>query len=174
MMAFWDDYTVSMKKRALLALIIMLPAVWLHFWAASKLFYSLSPSLGYKLFWTTPISQNDEIKPGDYVVFPAPVKEYNRLASMNLSESTKAMKQVKCISGQKLTVQGVNYYCDSVLLGTAKPTTLSGKPLSQFVYDGNIPEGKLFVMGTHRDSFDSRYLGFIDKNTVIATGTPLM
>jgi type IV secretory pathway protease TraF len=32
----------------------------------------------------------------------------------------------------------------------------------------------LFVMGNHRNSYDSRYMGFIDRNSVEAIGTPLL
>jgi len=39
------------------------------------------------------------------------------------------------------------------------------KPMKSFVYDGVIPVGKAFVYGGNKDSFDSRYWGFIDLST---------
>ena len=37
----------------------------------------------------------------------------------------------------------------------AKLITLKGTTLPLFVFNGKVPDGKLFVSGQHRDSFDS-------------------
>jgi len=163
----------AQKKRAIIALAVMVPVVILGLWTGKKIFYSISPSLGYKLFWLTPVKSGQEIQLGDYVLFPAP-KIYSQLAGINLHDSAKAMKRLKCKDGQTLTVQGLQFFCDNIFIGLAKEKTLSGKPLTLFVFNGDIPDGKLFVMGSHRDSYDSRYMGFIDRKSVEATGTPLL
>jgi len=163
----------AQKKRAMIALAVMVPAVILCLWTGKRIFYSISPSLSYKLFWLTPVKSGQEIQLGDYVLFPAP-KAYSQLAGINLHDSAKAMKQLKCKDGQTLTVQGLQFFCDNIFIGMAKEKTLSGRPLTLFVFNGVIPDGKLFVMGSHRDSYDSRYMGFIDRNSVEATGTPLL
>ena len=172
-MPFFMNIDDAQKKRAIIALAVMVPAVILCLWTGKRIFYSLSPSLGYKLFWLTPVKSGQEIQPGDYVLFPAP-KVYSQLAGINLPDSAKAMKRVKCKDGQTLTVQGRNFFCDNIFIGQAKEKTISGKPLTLFVFNGVIPDGKLFVMGNHRDSYDSRYMGFIDRNSVEAIGTPLL
>ena len=163
----------AQQKRAIIALSVMVPAVILCLWTGKRIFYSLSPSLGYRLFWLTPVNSGQEIQLGDYVLFPAP-KVYSQLAGINLPDSAKAMKRVKCKDGQTLTVQGLQFFCDNVFIGMAKEKTISGRPLTLFVFNGVIPGDKLFVMGNHRDSYDSRYMGFIDRNAVEATGTPLL
>jgi len=42
------------------------------------------------------------------------------------------------------------------------------------VFNGKVPEGTLFVSGQHRDSFDSRYWGFLDRKKVEAIAHPLL
>ena len=164
---------IDEQKRAIIALAVMVPVIILCLWTGRRIFYSLSPSLGYKLFWLTPVKSGQDIQIGNYILFPAP-KVFSQLAGINLYDSAKAMKQLKCKGGQTLTVKGRDFFCDNIFIGVAKEKTLSGKPLTLFVFNGVIPDGKLFVMGNHRDSYDSRYMGFIDRTSVEATGTPLL
>ena len=46
-------------------------------------------------------------------------------------------------------------------------------PLPLFRFDGVIPEGKLFVVGHHPRSWDSRYFGFVDVEEVLNRAYPL-
>ncbi|MEN6317915.1 MAG: S26 family signal peptidase [Syntrophaceae bacterium] len=165
--------SIDEQKRAIIALAVMIPVVILCLWTGKKIFYSLSPSLGYRLFWLTPVTSGQEIQIGEYVLFPAP-KVFSQLAGIKLPDSATAMKRLMCKNGQTLTVKDRDFFCDNNFIGAAKEKTLLGKPLPLFVYNGVIPDGKLFVMGNHRDSFDSRYIGFIDRTSVEATGTPLL
>ncbi len=47
-----------------------------------------------------------------------------------------------------------------------KEYSKKGNKLLSFLEEGIIPKGKLFVYTPHKDSFDSRYYGLIDKETV--------
>lgn len=78
----------------------------------------------------------------------------------------KAIKKAACVEGETLQVVYKSYYCSGVYMGVAKEQTPSGKKLTNFMYDGQIPKGKLFVTGSHEDSYDSRYFGFIDKKDI--------
>ncbi len=87
------------------------------------------------------------------------------------------MKQIVCDEGDDLRVTGEKeYYCNDQYLGRAKDKSLKGEPIANFVFNGRIPAGKMFVMGHHRDSFDSRYegMGLLDKEIVTAKGYPLI
>lgn len=75
-------------------------------------------------------------------------------------------KYVRCEGGDKLSVRGLEYFCNDELIGTAKTKDKNGKSVTPFVYEGLIPEGQYFVMGTHERSYDSRYWGFVDKNLI--------
>ena len=85
------------------------------------------------------------------------------------------IKEVTCVPGDALQVDTRNrfFYCNGQYLGMAKVITLKGALLPMFVYSGRIPGGRLFVSGRHRDSFDSRYWGFLDARNVRAIATPI-
>jgi signal peptidase I/conjugal transfer pilin signal peptidase TrbI len=79
----------------------------------------------------------------------------------------KVTKKVGCVAGDLLEVRkGHAYFCNHVLIGHAKDTTKDGQPLDVFMYNGRVPDGKLFAFGTHKDSYDSRYFGFVDVSRV--------
>lgn len=79
----------------------------------------------------------------------------------------KVTKKVGCVGGDLLEVRNGNaFFCNHILIGHAKSTTKDGRPLKMFVYNGIIPEGKLFAFGMNKDSYDSRYYGFVDMSDV--------
>lgn len=129
---------------------------------------AVSPSLPHRIFILDRSGRAP--RTGEYVLFTfsSPLYENGR--------RNRAIKEVACRGGERLTVdrQHRHYYCDGRYLAMAKLTTLGGKPLPLFLYDGVIPKGRLFVMGTHRDSFDSRYWGFLEEKTIEAIAHPLL
>lgn len=79
----------------------------------------------------------------------------------------KVSKKVGCIEGDRLEVKNGNaFYCNNVLIGYAKKTTKDGQPLTMFNFNGVVPKGKIFAYGTNKDSYDSRYYGFVDVSKV--------
>lgn len=76
-------------------------------------------------------------------------------------------KQLVCVPGDHLRFDGAAWFCNGDKLGEPLATTLSGAPLEPFVYDGLVPEGQGFVMGTSPYSFDSRYLGFLPLASMV-------
>lgn len=75
-------------------------------------------------------------------------------------------KYVRCEGGDKLSVKNLQYFCNNKFIGVAKTKDKNGKSIEPFVYEGIIPEGQYFVMGTHERSYDSRYWGFVDYNLI--------
>lgn len=71
-------------------------------------------------------------------------------------------KYVRCEGGDNLSVKGLKYFCNEKLLGIAKTTDKDGNKIKPFIFNGVIPYGQYFVMGTHERSYDSRYWGFVD------------
>lgn len=76
-------------------------------------------------------------------------------------------KQLACVAGEYLRFDGEAWFCNGVRLGDRLKTTLSGKPLQPFAYDGQIPSGQGFVMGTSPYSFDSRYMGLVSIDKMV-------
>ncbi|MDF1554390.1 MAG: S26 family signal peptidase [Deferrisomatales bacterium] len=84
------------------------------------------------------------------------------------------LKEVGCGPGNRLRVDAVgDVYCDGDYLGRALSEDSNGNRLTLFRFDGVIPEGKLFVVGHHPRSWDSRYFGFVDVEEVLNRAYPL-
>jgi conjugal transfer pilin signal peptidase TrbI len=138
------------------------------YWICSRLVFSLSPSLSHRVFVLDRSGRAP--RKGDYVIFQfsSPLLEQGK--------RQRVIKEVTCASGETLSVDVQNRfsYCNGNYLGMAKLITLKGTTLPLFVFNGRVPEGMLFVSGQHRDSFDSRYWGFLDQGRVEALATPLL
>ncbi|MFZ2798750.1 MAG: S26 family signal peptidase [Syntrophorhabdus sp.] len=83
------------------------------------------------------------------------------------------IKRVACIEGDMLVAKNSEYYCNNFPLGVSKTHSLKGAPLSSFEYEGIIPEGQVFLMNDHKDSYDSRYYGLVSINEISELVTPL-
>lgn len=132
-----------------------------------KIAVPLTPSLKYTIFYLREI-KGDEIMPGNYVRFTL---NHPTISSLKFK---KTIKKAVCVGGQELTVVHKDYYCNGVYLGTAKEYSLKGEMVDNFKYNGIIPAGSLFVMGHSKNSFDSRYFGFIRMTDVEKVAIPLI
>jgi type IV secretory pathway protease TraF len=83
------------------------------------------------------------------------------------------LKYVGCKSGQYLETRGLNYYCDGSYISTAKKLDMAGKPLSQFIFSGVVPNDKFFAIATHPYAYDSKYFGFVDKSQIERGASPV-
>jgi signal peptidase I/conjugal transfer pilin signal peptidase TrbI len=91
-----------------------------------------------------------------------------------MKKSEEMLKVIGCNEGDQLTVDAEKkFYCNSEYLVRAKDISLKGEPLQHFVFNGQIPKGAMFVIGQHKDSYDSRYFGFVDKNRILAKAYPI-
>lgn len=102
----------------------------------------------------------NEIAKGKIIYFTLPIE------TTYFKKDSKFGKIIVCEGGDKLTVQGLDYYCNDQLIGTARTTDKDGKSVSPFIYNGEIPKGSFFVMGTHERSYDSRYWGFVNEKDI--------
>jgi signal peptidase I len=118
----------------------------------------LSPSVPIHLFYVSKIYS--DINVGDYVILDFWGSQY-------YPEHEKMVKEVVCKEGMYLKVVGRDYYCNGVYLGRAKDRDRYGKYVENIKFDGIIPEGYYFLMGTHPDSYDSRYYGLAPKERII-------
>jgi signal peptidase I/conjugal transfer pilin signal peptidase TrbI len=78
----------------------------------------------------------------------------------------KLVKQIKCVPGDWLEKVNDCFYCNTEQLCCTKPFDRQGKPTKIFQYSGSIPDFHYFVMGEHKDSFDSRYIGLINTGQI--------
>ena len=134
-----------------------------------KISVTITPSLNKRLYW---INHNPaHVGHGDYVLFHF---RNEKIASIMTDKSRHMMKIIGCDEGETLTVDAnKNFCCNGEYLVKAKDLSLKGEPLQHFRFNGKIPEGLMFVMGQHKDSYDSRYFGLLEKTRVIAKAYPL-
>jgi signal peptidase I/conjugal transfer pilin signal peptidase TrbI len=92
-----------------------------------------------------------------------------------MKRSEDVMKILGCNEGDLLAVDAEKrFYCNGEYLVRAKDYSLKGEPLRHFVYRGTVPKGFMFVMGEHKDSYDSRYFGLVDKSRILAKAYPIL
>ena len=164
--------SLSFWKVVVVLLFLAVPG----FILPSKLVFSFGNSVKYKLFWK--LSQ-DELSYDNYVVVKMPKED-------PFAKGVNIVKRVGCLAGDELLVKGKDYYCikkggeGSIFLGTAKERARNGMKVEQFnpCGEGNecrvkVPEGHIFVIGDHKDSYDSRYFGWVSYERVITVAKPI-
>ncbi len=77
-------------------------------------------------------------------------------------QAVRLTKRVGCVAGDVLRTEKGKQYCGNQFLGQALEKDSKGKKLPTFVWNGPIPEGKVYLVGDHPRSFDSRYFGFVN------------
>lgn len=123
---------------------------YLSFTWFPKLNWVLTDSVPHYLL----IKSDKEIGKGDYV-------SYHLTNYLDDMKKIWVTKQAACMPGDHLFVQGRNYFCNNEFLGQSKELSLKGQPLEAFIYDGVIPDNRVFLMTDHQDGFDSRYWGLV-------------
>lgn len=128
---------------------------------------TLTPSLDKRVFFLS--TPGIAIKKGDYVMFTLKDR------FINGNTPVKVIKKVGCGEGDNLEIKyAKHYYCNGMFLGIAKDKSKKGEPVKHFEFTGKIPEGKLFVVGTIPDSYDSKYFGFLGKEDVEKIAYPVL
>jgi len=118
---------------------------------------NLNNSINGRLFWLNP--HPETLSAGNVVVFLFKGSKYFR-------KGTKFIKVLACLPGDVLNVKGRCFYCNGHFIGCAKQTDRQGNPAPLFKYNGRIPPDRYFVIGTNRDSYDSRYWGFVERKDI--------
>jgi conjugal transfer pilin signal peptidase TrbI len=108
-------------------------------------------------------------KNGEYVYFKPFGPIYNPSKDV-------VVKQVGGIPGDHLVISRGQISINGVVIasGLSLAETVYLQPQSAFEKDVVIPDGQLFVMGTHPLSNDSRYWGLLPQHQVIGKAYPLL
>ncbi len=128
----------------------------------------LTPSLAHRFFWVS--KEPEHVGRGDYVYF----EDAELARAVGKPEHPNIFKIIRCDEGDTLTVDVQKQFsCNGEFLGVAKDYSLKGEKMPFFVFNGKIPPGFMFVMGEHKDSYDSRYFGLKEKNRIRAKLYPI-
>jgi len=170
-MTIWKKYKIFI----VIILIVIAGAAIPNYFAVTT-----TPSLNKRIFFIIKSKQIEKLKTGDYVMFSLlKSKPKNdlpaKLVKMIKDEGEDSeIKKIGCIAGEELKNIGNEFYCKNELIAKAKDYSLGGERLKKFEFSGKVPEGYIFLVGDHVDSYDSRYFGFIKAKDIIATVYPLL
>lgn len=103
-----------------------------------------------------------DLKNGEVIAFSFP-KRNDRY----FSENYNFIKKISCSEFQKLSYYDGKYFCNERFIGEAKDTDSKGVSVEHFKFNGIIPNGHYFVMGTAENSYDSRYWGFVNREKIL-------
>jgi len=167
----------SLSRTKKIRLIVFLAAlIFAGGELSSHLAFSLSTSDNYRLFYKISFNRNDKVIQGKFYLFKPKLNNFLKRAK-KAYKTIILIKKASCIYPSVLTVKGYNFFCDGKLIAVAKKTYYNKYnkivPLSHFVYNGQIPKGKIFFTGSNKNSYDSRYFGFVDKNRILYTARGL-
>jgi hypothetical protein len=113
----------------------------------------VSPSVKYRVY----LKNSGEFKKDGYARFSIE-------NSFLPDGATTITKRFGCMPGDTLETKERSHYCNGIYMDTAKEKAITGEDLPVFVFNGAIPEGSAYMSGSHADSFDSRYWGFLDMS----------
>ena len=159
-----------LNRREQVVALVVLASCLLGAWLPGQITVATSGSLDHRVFLLRPAPVR--IETGDYLVF-----RHRDLAQVRQglgANPERMIKRVGCRPGEWLQVDAeYRFSCDGRPLGQALATDSQGRPLPQFIHNDPVPEGQLFLVGTHPRSYDSRYFGFVHAHEILHQALPL-
>lgn len=138
-------------------------------WLMKHIGLSTTDSDGYHLFWISDEVRPELITKGAYVTFDIHTDLIEKC------NPCRVVKRIACDEGEALLAEGGKYTCNQTYLGISKRFSKKGVPVKSLQYDGEIPKGQFFAMGSIIDSYDSRYaeFGLVEKGRVKQIAYPI-
>ncbi len=159
-----------LNRREQAVALVFLAFILVGAWLPGRITVATSGSLDYRVFFLLPAPAKVEL--GDYLVFRR--QDLSQVQSGLRAYHDQMLKKVGCLPGDQLTMNAANqFFCNGQPLGQALEADSKGRPLPQFSFNGTVPADKLFMVGTHPRSYDSKYYGFIDVHEISHQALPL-
>ncbi|MBU0767581.1 MAG: S26 family signal peptidase [Proteobacteria bacterium] len=137
--------------------------------APKNILISHTNSVGHRLFYYKGHVDPKKLKEGDYAVFSIDTSYIPNC------HPCQVIKRISCVEGEHLYCNAAGaYYCGNRFLGLAKTKSKKGDPVQPFVFNGVVPINKIFATGGHKDSYDSRYFGFVERSKITGLAIPLI
>jgi conjugal transfer pilin signal peptidase TrbI len=144
-----------MSKDKVKLIAVCLFAAFFSDWFIGNLYMTKTNSVKYRLFWK---SNWREATVNEYVYLD---KLHSYLTDHGVGS---VIKKVGCDQGQTLKKKDNRFRCDGVVIAISLFKDGKGGDLPVFDFNGVIPQGKAFLVAQHKNSFDSRYFGLINKS----------
>jgi hypothetical protein len=124
--------------------------------------YAMHHSIDYNLVWW--VADTEAWRDAEYVMVKWRGADPQH---QGIEDGMTLVKRVGCRPGGLLSTREAMVYCDGVFLGIALRDVVSrDRKLTQFVFNGPVPTGKVYLIGDSADSYDSRYFGFVNTDQV--------
>ena len=165
---------MTVRKKHMVLLLSLLLAGLAGSSLPGRISVTLTPSVKHRVWWLS--KDTSHLHRGQYVLFHL---HYSTLNGMAVPEAVvdgqdiRVIKRIGCGEGEILTQKNRDFYCGNKFLGHAKERSRQGESLAAFQFSGEIPTGKVFLVGDHPDSFDSRYFGLVEKSSYLAWARPI-
>jgi len=115
-------------------------------------------SVAVKLALISPWLAESEIKEGAYVVLRWVGEDPQ---GQGLEDGMSLVKKVGCLPGHDLRVTKDGAWCDGRYLMSVPDRNSRGLPVAAALFDGQIPSGRVFLIGDIPKSYDSRFWGVV-------------
>jgi type IV secretory pathway protease TraF len=150
--------------------IVFLAFILVGAWLPGRITVATSGSLDHRVFFLLPAPAKVELD--DYLVFRH--QDLSQVQTGLRADHDQMIKRVGCLPGDHLIKDAANrFFCNGRPLGQALEVDSKGRPLPLFSFNGQVPAGKLFMIGSHPRSYDSKYFGFIDAHAISHQALPL-
>lgn len=165
---FW-----KLNRREGRVALVLLAGILVGVVLPERIIVATSNSLDHRIFFKVPVHPS-KIEIGDYLLFQLQGEDHKPFIRKSIKENNVLIKKVGCTPGKILTkdADGV-FYCHQTQLGKALERDSKGNKLPVFNFNGSVPQGSYFLMGTNPRSFDSRYFGLIHGDEFISQALPL-
>lgn len=90
-----------------------------------------------------------------------------------IGPNTPLLKRVAASEGDRVCRRGQAVLVSGQQVAIALGTDRAGKPLPLWQGCHQLQNGQVFVLGTHPESFDSRYFGPIDREQIAGAAIPM-
>ena len=159
-----------LSRREQAVTIVFLAFLLVGAWLPGRITVATSGSLEHRVFFLLPTPAKVELD--DYLVFRH--QGLSQVQQGLRADHDQMIKKVGCLPGEQLTMDAANqFFCNGRSLGQALEADSKGRPLPRFSFTGSVPADKLFMVGTHLRSYDSKYYGFIDVHEISHQALPL-
>lgn len=160
----------KLNEREKRVAIIFLASLFIGTAIAGRIAVVTSESIDHRVFFLS--KQAGHISKGDYLVFNK--EGAHAFMQKSLKVHDRLLKKVGCVPGDEITVdEKLNYSCNNNPIGQALTADSKGRALNPIIFNGVVPKGNYFMVGTHPRSFDSKYYGFINEHDFLYKALPI-